>query len=105
MQRLKRLKDWGWLLLVLLGAALALVLFRGRRVVDVSGEMEAIARGAATRDKVLREGAAAALAEVERDYAETLETLNDDQRKKADCLRRDPVALSRYLVRVARKGG
>lgn len=41
---------------------------------------------------------------VELEHQETLEALDEKQRKKADALREDPRALSRYLVRVGRKG-
>lgn len=100
---------WYIPLMVLAAIVLALLSGVGRRGFDpsawVSKELDAIRAGSEARDQAARDGAEAALAKVREDKADALASLDKAQAEKAERLKDDPVALSRFLVRVGRDQG
>ncbi len=98
-------KDWGWLLAVLLAAVVVFLLTGGRKAINLDTEFGVIAAGSKARDEEATLGHDVALEVLDRRHAQTLKELDDEQRAKASSLRHNPRALSRYLVRVGRKGG
>lgn len=87
---------------VVLGAALGYAFLGRRRVTPIAqtkAELEAIklATNAAKIERLL--GAEEARDVVEHEYRETLQKLDEQQKKKAKELRDDPAKLAKFLVR------
>ena len=101
------LNRWGWFVLVSIGAVVGWVVFRRRPPATlVREELEAIREETHVARVAAERGRTEALAEVERRYAAEKSSLDAQERKEAEGLTEDPVALARYLVRVgARRRG
>jgi len=96
------LKDH-WYLPLLAGVAiLGYLTFRGRvrPWESVERELDVIRAGQKAREAQERLGAERAAEAVRIEHQDALTRLDADQRKEAEALAQDPVALSRYLVRV-----
>ena len=96
------LRRYWYIPFVTLGAALSYVFLMRRRATPMAqtkAELEAIrmASNVAKIEALL--GAENAREVVEREYRETLGTLNEQQKKKAMELRDDPAKLAKFLVR------
>jgi len=99
------LKDYWYLPLIAGVAIIGYLAFRGRggRWWDVKHELEVIEAGRQAREAKACLGAAQAAEQVREQHAEALALLDVDQAKEAERLKADPVALSRFLVRVGGK--
>jgi len=101
-----------WLLVVFfLSAILLWIVTRGRDfpLLDaLAAQFEAIRAGARARDMEARLGHERAVTAAHEEHRGAYDALDDEQRKKAEELKDDPVALSRFLVRAGahrRAGG
>ena len=94
-----------WYIPVAVGIAILLwIITRGRALPPTSifkTELEAIRAAAKARDYEAMLGTQDAIEEIKKDYAQELLKLNAEQAQKAEELNNDPVALSKFLVRVA----
>ncbi len=85
-------------------AVLGWIVTRGRSppMGGLDNELKAIRAGARARETEAQLGSQAALAEVREEHRTELLKLDAEQAKKAEELRDDPVALSKFLVRSGR---
>jgi len=97
------LLDHWWLPLLFLGVAVTwIVLRRGPApVARVAEELAAIDAVKRARDAKAKNGATAAREQVLTEHAETVATLDTEQRQQAEEFRHDPEALARFLVHAA----
>lgn len=72
---------------------------RGAPLEQIETELEAIWAGQKVREMREKEGAVRARLEVLAKYANEREQLSREQQEKAEKLKDDPVALSKFLVR------
>lgn len=87
----------GTVLIVLLG----LIVFRrvpGNPSTEINKALDKVKYENELKRLEIIKGKAAAVAAVERKYAETLKAMDDKQREEAAKLRTDPIALSRRLL-------
>lgn len=75
---------------------------KGPPLAEIQKELKAIDAGREAREMKARLGATQAAEEVRRQHAEAIQRLDTDQAKKAEQLREDPVALSKFLVKAGR---
>lgn len=95
-----------WYIPLFIGGVLALWAITGFRrtppIDTVTRELAVIRAGAAAREAQLLLGKKRAAEQVQREKAVAIAQLQDKQAAKAEELRDDPVALSRFLVRAGR---
>lgn len=94
-----------WYLAALLGALAGLVLFitsggRGK-LPSLKKDFRRINAEADAKKLVAKKGHDEALRAIEEKHKEALDGLDSEQKEEADRLRRDPVALSKYLADLA----
>lgn len=97
------LERW-YIPLLAIAALVGIVLFRGRGGITfatLKRELAAIKEAAKVRQLLAKLGTEKARAEVERQHAEAIETLDADQKLEAARLREDPARLAKFLVRAA----
>lgn len=105
---LQWLHDKAWIALVGIGGAIGGILAwlagrQGTRIVAQAQQAAYYAAHQAAVEKALIEkGRDAALVEVGLRYKNEVNALDESQRKQADALTSDPVALARFLVSVGR---
>ena len=116
MSKLKAAWDWlkvHWyvpltIVVAILGVVTGTQLQRRGSVGDarkrVKRELEAIDASTAAAKVVAEKGAERALEAIEEAHATELEVLDEKQKAKAERLRKDPAALSKFLVRVGKRG-
>lgn len=85
---------------VVFGLVAALVL-RRNPMKQVKKEFEAIEAARVIKQDVLDKGATIARKRIEEDHKETIRKFDDEQKSRLEELRRDPVALARWLTRVS----
>lgn len=88
---------------VLLGWWLTRDSKRGEPLAQIKAELDAIKAGQKARELEAQLGAQQAADEVRKEHAAAVQALNAEQVKKAEALRSDPVALSKFLVRAGRR--
>jgi hypothetical protein len=106
-------RRWGWIPVAIVVAILAFAaggfIFRRRKdgkVMDpLSDIREAVERNNKKIDTELQEAAYARderIAEIEEEHAETIRTLTEDQKKRAESYRRNPERMARWLTNLAK---
>jgi hypothetical protein len=104
MKALRWILDHWYIPLFAIGVLLGWWLTRGKQspFAQVQNELEAIEAGRKARELEAKIGARQAAAEVVREHAEAIQRLDGEDAKKAEELRHDPAALSKFLVRAGR---
>jgi hypothetical protein len=94
------LKRWGWVIAFIAVAVLIYVLTAGQKKLNIGAEVKA-AKAEAKAEKLLAKmDRDAAVKVIEEEHRETIEKLDERQKKEAEVLRKDPRELSRWLARV-----
>lgn len=97
------LRKWWWLIGLLAVAVAVAIITKGKVLPD----LEEITKTANAQAKAKKLEAAigrdAAKKQIEEDYAETIEKLDDKQKVEAETLKDDPGARARFYARVAVK--
>ena len=99
------LADYWYVVALIAGAVLLWLVTGGRRSIPsdtIKREMAAIRAGAEAREKQIQLGRHRAARDVRKAHAVAIARLKDQQATKAEELRNDPVALSKFLVRAGR---
>lgn len=98
--------DHWYIPLFAIGVLLGWWLTRGKKglppIKEIAHELKAIEAGREAREWKAKLGAERAAEEVRKQHLAAIEKLNADQAKKAEELRQDPVALSRFLVKAGK---
>ncbi len=94
------MKWWAIPIAVAVGLGLAL-LWRRNPWTQIAKEFEAADIAAKVKRDTAKRGAVIAQRQVNAHYAETIRKLDEAQVEKANKLRGDPVALSRWLARIS----
>lgn len=95
-------KDWGWLILLAIFGIIvcALSLGKHRNILrNLKKEKEIIDAKASARKIKARDGLEKAKAEVEKTYADKLENLDEEQKKRAEELASQPDKLVDAILR------
>jgi len=97
------LKDYWYIPLFILGIFLLWVFFKERKnpLARIQNEIDAIEAGAYAREMKKRYGLEKAKKKVREKFRTEIVLLDEKQMKQAKELENDPVALARFLVRVA----
>ena len=99
---LKWFRDYWYIPFFILAMILGWLIFRKRDVTPIEqtkNELEAIREGRKTKELAIKEGAGRARLELLAKYAREKKELSQKQKAKAERLKHDPVALSKFLVR------
>ncbi len=98
----KTFKRFWYIPFLAVGGIAAFVLFRksgmNLPLANVRRHLEAIQAGAAADNIRIEQGTEAAVAQVEAKYDAELKALDADKRAKAEKLKHDPEALTKFLV-------
>ncbi|MCG8433504.1 MAG: hypothetical protein MJA83_05690 [Gammaproteobacteria bacterium] len=98
------MKWWTILIAVVVGFGIS-ILWRRSPLQQISRELVAAEQAARVKERVARHGLVLAKAIVEADYAKSIREFDERQKKKAEKLRHDPVAMSRWLARLGKSPG
>lgn len=101
-------RRWGWFVLVIAGAVIGWLISRKRAspYPEIINELDVIRVDREITKLAAERGRAEALREIERRYGEEKAKLEEKERREAETLTEDPVALARFLVRAgARRRG
>jgi hypothetical protein len=91
---------WGVIVAMVLGAVFA-ILYCRNPFQQTKKELEVIEAARAAKQDVIEKGAVIARRKIEADHAKTIKKFDGEQARKLKRLRRDPVALARWLTRVS----
>lgn len=106
---MKRALHWivdHWYIPLFVGGVLLLWILTGGKKAPpastIKRELDAIRAGAEAREMQLIMGKEAAAKRLQKEHADAVTALNAKQAQRAKELENDPVALSRFLIRVGR---
>ena len=97
------IRKWWWLIGLVALAVLIWVKSGGQIVPDIEAEVNAAKATAAAKKLQARVGRERAKKQIEEQYAETINTLDETQKKEVKKLKQDPGARSRFYARLATK--
>jgi hypothetical protein len=99
------LRDYWYIPLIIIGLVLLWIVTgtrKGNPVANVQKELDAIEAGRLAREEKATLGSHTATVRVKKKYQNKLEKLDEKDKRKAETLETDPVALAKFLERTTR---